>query len=71
MTTVVTIATLPAVSGAIFGTVDMSLTSLQATKLNQITAGLVADAATMIDGNAPVQTPADALKHLIEQAAAA
>lgn len=71
MATVVTIATLPAAAGYNPTNVMVELSGTQAAKLDQIRRGLIADEALVSVGGRAVESAADALRYLIDTAAAA
>ena len=71
MATTVTIATLPAATGYQPSTVVVSLTGAEAAKLDRIRLGLIADSSVITGAGGTLSTPEDALRFLIQEAAAA
>lgn len=73
MATTVTIATLPAVDGRVQSHISMTLNATHAAKLRQIQQGLIADSSSLSTSAAGyvIKTPEDAIRFLIETAAAA
>lgn len=70
MATVVTIATLPATTGHAKRSIVMQLTGTDAEKLDSIRLGLIADSSVVTDSGETLSTSEDALRFLIQTAAA-
>ena len=72
MATTVTIATIPALDAEnVERTVVVTMTGAEATKLVRIRKGLIADSSVITGDSATLTTDAEALRFLIQEAAAA
>lgn len=71
MATTVTIATLPATTGYAKHGIHLSLSGADAVKLDRIRLGLIADSSVVTGSGGTLATSEDAIRFLIQTAAAA